>query len=141
MIQGDATDAVPRPIVVLCRIQTANPHSQRWPISTSYSAMHTAISYVTTYFIVVEFQTTKQSLAWIGVLETSDINTAPIIQRTLKIRMQHLRSQVYTDAQRKPQNTLYNDQQWFGGNATADNSAGLSASLGHKTSVKYFVWE
>jgi hypothetical protein len=44
-------------------------------------------------------------------------------------------------AQRKPKNTLYKDQQWFGGNATADNSTGLSVSFGHKTNVKYFVWE
>ena len=45
-----------------------------------------------TYFVVVEFQTTKLSLA-----EMRDIHTAPIIQCTLKIRTQHLRSQVYTD--------------------------------------------
>ena len=50
-----------------------------------------------TYFVVVEFQTTKLSLAWIGVLGMRGIHTAPIIQCTLKIRTQRLRSQVYTD--------------------------------------------
>jgi hypothetical protein len=49
-----------------------------------------------TYFVVVEFQATRQSLAWMGVLGMGDIHNAPIIQCTLKIRTQHIRSQVYT---------------------------------------------